>query len=431
MQSLVGHIHSEWYHCLRCEGHCATHYTYTPSSQTYGYSCVSQTCLHILILFIYFQFDQRRKYYQQCSDAQMEMACSLWKGGESISNAAKVAGVPSQMLRNKTCGYAKPSALSSGPQRLLHNTDEENIVCQVENLAAWGIGYTRYNLRLLVTETAVFLRKREADSKLISERWLDYFLKRWPQMKLTKATPLCLARSQSVSAQALEVYYDKLGDILEQIQLSNSPQLIFIMDELSWLAVPNMSTEAGVNDGSTLEPGTKSLISCVSATGKVLPPYIVVRGRKSTEDSGLPTLTNANASTVIQGFLQQHFLLHMSEEQQPAPQRALILYDGHKLHLAPPLLQWAREWGIELFVLPPHASHVLQELDRECSDLYRQIFHSLCQNLMARQPERALDEADLHRLVCEAHGKALAPHSIIRTFRQTGVHPFNRLPVNH
>ena len=58
-------------------------------------------------------------------------------------------------------------------------------------------------------------------------------------------------------------------------------------------------------------------------------------------------------SIIFQKYLKEHFHRHVGSRDG----FALILYDGHKSHMYPKLIQWAKERQIVLFVLPPHNSH--------------------------------------------------------------------------
>ena len=69
--------------------------------------------------------------------------------------------------------------------------------------------------------------------------------------------------------------------------------------------------------------------------------------------------------------------------QQPRneDQKLLILYDAHWSHVCSPVIEWARENNITLFILPPHCSHFLQPLDIGCFSPLKAKFNQECQSL--------------------------------------------------
>ena len=40
--------------------------------------------------------------------------------------------------------------------------------------------------------------------------------------------------------------------------------------------------------------------------------------------------------------------------------------DGHRSHISVDLIEWAKEQGIIIFILPAHTSHILQPMDVAC-----------------------------------------------------------------
>ena len=95
--------------------------------------------------------------------------------------------MPEQTLREQKQGKISRQTTTSGPKRLFTFEEEKDLVDHIQMMANVGSGYNRQELRLLLTETASFLRKRrpKPDEK-ISERHVDRFLKRWPQLKYGK-----------------------------------------------------------------------------------------------------------------------------------------------------------------------------------------------------------------------------------------------------
>ena len=93
-------------------------------------------------------------------------------------------------------------------------------------MALFGYGYSYMELRVLATDTAVFLGKLKDKSKLLSEMWLVRFLKRRTDLKGLKPRSLSIVRAKAVSAETVAAYYNELRQVLEKYDLLTKPHRI-------------------------------------------------------------------------------------------------------------------------------------------------------------------------------------------------------------
>ena len=109
------------------------------------------------------------------------------------------------------------------------------------------------------------------------------------------------------------------------------------------------------------------VLSCVSASGYVLPPMIIYPRKKSVPESlkgiAIPgTLFKNGESGWINGqlFIEwfQFFLQHI-----PPVRPVLLLQDGHASYISIDLIELARANEVHLPCLPLHTTHILQPLD--------------------------------------------------------------------
>ncbi|KAF4485948.1 hypothetical protein CGGC5_v005867 [Colletotrichum fructicola Nara gc5] len=125
------------------------------------------------------------------------------------------------------------------------------------------------------------------------------------------------------------------------------------------------------------EPGSRawtSLIECISATGKALPPLVIYKG-KSVQQQWFPldltpyeswkfTATEngwTSDSTAVK-WLTEVFI-PSTQPGDPSEVRLLIL-DGHGSHETTAFMYTCFRNKIHLLFLPAHTSHVLQPLDQ-------------------------------------------------------------------
>ena len=83
------------------------------------------------------------------------------KKGHSVYAAAKMFGIPEQTLQDHTLGKTKKTG--SGGKPLFSHKEDEDIVNHVIQMAAVGWGYSRKDLQELLTETALYLKKRKSE----------------------------------------------------------------------------------------------------------------------------------------------------------------------------------------------------------------------------------------------------------------------------
>jgi len=108
---------------------------------------------------------------------------------------------------------------------------------------------------------------------------------------------------------------------------------------------------------------------------------------------------------------------------QDASDTILVLYDGHRSHVAIDLINWAKENNIVLFVLPPHCSHILQPMDAGCFGPLQLKYNQECLSF-ARANRRAVTRYDVCGLACKAYASALSPSNVQSAFARAGVYPF-------
>ena len=106
--------------------------------------------------------------------------------------------------------------------------------------------------------------------------------------------------------------------------------------------------------------------------------------------------------------MKDHFLKYV---QGRNGEPMLVLYDGHRSHIALDLIVWARDNNIILFVLPPHCSHILQPMDKGCFGPLQIIYNQECLTF-SRKNHRTVTRDDVCRLACKAYSTALSPSNL-------------------
>jgi 4-hydroxybenzoate polyprenyltransferase len=124
------------------------------------------------------------------------------------------------------------------------------------------------------------------------------------------------------------------------------------------------------------DPGSRawtSFIECISATGQVLPPAVIFKG-KSVQQQWFPVAMDGLEDWLFtatkKGWTNQAVALEWLQRvfipktipQDPTQARLLVL-DGYDSYTNTEFMWNCYKNNIHLFFLPPHISHVLQPLD--------------------------------------------------------------------
>ena len=179
--------------------------------------------------------------------------------------------------------------------------------------------------------------------------------------------------------------------------------------------------------------GTTTIISCGNASGTAMPPFFVSKGKQWNADllkgksPGAAAMMSDSGwcnSSIFKSYLEEHFMTY-AQRPRSEDQKLLILYDGHKSHVCSPLIEWARDNNIILFVLPPHCSNILQPLEIGCFSPMKAKFNQKCQLFMRQNPSRTITRFDICE-ACKAYLKGLSPTNLI----SAGAIPLNRTVIS-
>ena len=364
-------------------------------------------------------------YRKNYGPEQMKHSYEMWQqDGVSVHRAAQLCGVPVQTLRHRTLGYCDPHRNKSGRFPLMNSTEEAAFVTHLKQVAACGYGYTRHEIAAFAGETAFFLGMKDISCP-VNDKWVGGLMNRWPDLKTTNPNHLSFMRARSATRETTHNYYKELSVILQRFELLHKPQCIFYVDEIGY---PRKETKL-----TTPQDKERSftVINCVSAIGQVVPSYLIYKGRTMSVDlltgalpgtQGTASESGSANSNISQTYLSEHFLKH-GPPHKGVP--VLLLYDGHSSHIVAPLIEWAKEHNIIMFLLPAHTSKVLRPLDVCVFEPFKLAYHNQCQDILRKNLGRDVKHCDICHLVANAVSRTMTPGKIMVGFKLMGVFPFS------
>ena len=176
---------------------------------------------------------------------------------------------------------------------------------------------------------------------------------------------------------------------------------------------------------------TTTLIACARATGVVVPPYFVFKGKRDS-----PELTNGclpgracsmsdsgwSNSVISRDYLEQHFIKNVPNVGN---EPAMILYDGHKSHVCAPVVEWARQKNIVLYVLPPHSSNILQPLDIGMFGPLKRAYNTQVSQYLRKNVGQVVSRYSTCQLISKVYLTSMTPANAVSAFRKAGTYTLN------
>ena len=148
---------------------------------------------------------------------------------------------------------------------------------------------------------------------------------------------------------------------------------------------------------------THTVLSCISASGFVLPPCIVYQRKKRVPEN---LREGAVAGTVFcnsdNGWINAEIYLEWFNnflKSIPPARPVILIQDGHASHISIELIELARSNGVHILCLPAHTTHLLQPLDVGVFKSFKVFFSKACSSYLSKHPGRVIT-TDIPSLKC-------------------------------
>lgn len=393
-----------------------------------------------------------RKTNRVHSDQNMREAVELVENGESLRKAANLKNVNYMTLfryvnkKKNTAAAGSAETMRVTPnyenRKVFSESQEAALKEYIKNCAKMCYGLDTVEVRKLAYEMAKFHNLTMPDSwqerQKAGKDWLYTFKKRHPDLTLRKPESCSLSRATSFNRHNVDVFYTNLEDVLKRHPGFADGTRIFALDETGTTTVQKpkkVMAEKGqkqLNKVTSAERGTLVTTCCaVSATGNALPPAMVFPRKtfKTFMTNGAPTGTLGLAqqtgwmnSELFPEVLKHFIKITSSSKENPS----LLILDNHESHLAPAVLNIAKENGVTLLTIPPHTSHRLQPLDVSVFGPLQKFYNAAADAWMLQHPGKTISIYDVAGLLGTAFDRAMTPANIKSGFRKTGIFPFDR-----
>ncbi|APA05500.1 hypothetical protein SS1G_09941 [Sclerotinia sclerotiorum 1980 UF-70] len=304
------------------------------------------------------------------------------KDFKSIRKAAEYFEVPKSTLIVRVAGR-KSRTQSHEMAQILSNAEENTLVRWISQLTIIGFLATP----ILVKEMADEIRLRRvqvASSRIptsteippIGHEWIYRFQKRYLELKTCYSHQLESNRAKVATPENIQAWFDAFRTCL--IERKYELDDIYNMDETGF-GVGNTQSICIIVD-STQKSNWKVIagkqewitaFECVNTAGKALSPMIIFKAQ-NTNSAWIPkdTPQSWQFSTSTNGWTSNsHGLEWLKRVFEPESKKVsgdrprLLIMDGHSSHITGSFIAFCIEKEIDLLILPPYCSHLLQPLD--------------------------------------------------------------------
>ncbi|CAF1282496.1 unnamed protein product [Didymodactylos carnosus] len=339
----------------------------------------------------------------QYTSENVKDAVAAYKSGSMTSvQAAKTFKVPESTIRN----HARNSQLKIGVDRktLLSEEEEQYFVSLIKYAQYYGTKFTKsivrkyaaHYLKLLgyvqrVTNNSDNKKVHNITMYVPGKKWLCNFLNRWKnELKCMSEKKLEKNRKTGFTEEVRVGWFNLLHDIMSKNQLFDK--------SIETVIVPRGERHVYEDNGGTGKSFTTCLM-CISASGDMLPPYIVYAAK------------NLCSSCFI-------------AQTQHLPRPLLLVLDGLGAHVNVTCIELAIVNNIILLVLPPHTTHGLQPLDLVILGVVKSYWYKVMSSYK-KQGYNAIRKPDFLGLINHVYEQICTKRQVVSSFARSGIWPFD------
>ena len=268
-------------------------------------------------------------------------------------------------------------------------------------------------------------------------------MKRHQDLSIRKPEKLTTTRTRMLNPVVVTNYFNDLDALLYKLDLKDKPDQIWNCGETGKnfehrpVKVIAAKGEKSVVGRTSASSSNITIMACVNAAGRTMPPLFVVKGKTSKSVHGFST---SAAPVGTKWFMQKNgwmtdsigerwfeeVFLAQCGDQRPQ----LLVLDGHSSHESLAILELAIQHDIHILCLPPHTTHALQPLDRSVFGPLNKAFNNVCSEFLAENALHSVNKWSFPGLLSSSWDIAFTKSNIQSGFRACGIYPFNPRAVD-
>lgn len=335
-------------------------------------------------------------------------------------------------------------------QQLLTPAEEKALAERIRQMTVTGHPPTHNLIREIAHELRQYrlvdineAGVQRVEFEPIGQDWVKRFIKRHPQLQTTYSEIIEASRVKEVTYEVVEKFYNELRRVISEFNIS--PENCYNIDEtgssIGTLQKGHVIVDTTIQSKYELEIGRQEWVTCIECIcqdGSSLSPTIIFKGVKVL-DKWIPHNTEGAAEVswkaTENGWISNDRAVQWLREKFEPQTRAkanggrrLIICDGHDSHISAQFIAYCMHYKIEIILLPPHSSHLLQPLDVAVfGPLKTQISNEQRRYITAGAAR--LEKWEWADCYLKARPKAFTEHNIKSGWRASGCYPISPAKV--
>ncbi len=262
--------------------------------------------------------------------------------------------------------------------------------------------------------------------------WLQRFLKRHPELPSDLCQPIDKNKTGAYLDTALKRWFKGYENLVTRYQITQDN--VYNVDETGFILGETQRRWAIIDSTVKVKHHREDIITeleCVCGDKTFLNPYIVFKGR-CIDRNWFPYDTDESWQFICSesGWTSSHILydwlvnsFDRSTRIKAGHKTRLLIFNGHPTHITGNFLDFCTSHNIELLILPPSTSQILQPLDLTIFGPLKYRMAYEMDELLALGIPRVLKQEWIGCLK-KARNFALTRENIENGFRKAGLIPF-------
>ncbi|XP_044012267.1 MFS-type transporter clz9-like [Aphidius gifuensis] len=383
----------------------------------------------------------KTKPVNKYTEDDLQEALAKLKDGQSLGSVARQYKIPKSTLSSKHRGLSKQTIQRRGPQCVLGDENEKQLVNWILQMSEHGFPITKSQL---INSVQLLFKVSKKSSPFINNRpgrhWMTSFFNRHSEICKKMSENLLYTRA-NLTGTILREWFEKIKYLLEKKNLINiDSSRIYTCDEFAFSLRPRedkiivrRQKEKNYSFVSNDEKEYVSTLFCGNAAGQFLPPAVTFKYARLIPRSISITMprewvarrTDSGWQTgeSFYGWMTKCFEPWLRKNNIQFP---VILYiDGHACNMTFELTKFCQKKSIVLIALHPNASHIMKPLDIAFFNPMKDIWKNIVQEWQTENNGESLKRELYSSLLKEAIENWSKDANLSDGFRSAGLHPFS------
>ena len=229
-----------------------------------------------------------------------------------------------------------------------------------------------------------------ADS-LAGRAWFEGFKSRHSNLTIQTPQPLSYNRATCANKETIEDFFAKLGGVYCRLNLLSKPITgVSVVHKVGKVVAEVGPKVWSITSGERGK--THTVVTCISASGFVLPPCLIYPRKKAVPENFMEgAVPGTLFKSTESGWMNQEVYMEWFQwfiTVIPPARPVLLIEDDHASHISIELIELARANEIYMLCLPAHTTHVLQPLDVGVFKSFKTFFSKACHKYLTKHPGR-------------------------------------------